>query len=545
VVVEGWCDPAFVAVRRAFEANFRDHGEVGAAVHVMVHGETVVDLWGGWADPDEQAPWAADTLVNAYSVGKGFLALLALREVAAGRLALDDRVADHWPAFGAAGKERATVRHALTHRAAVPAIREPLTDDHLWDFDRMCAAVAATEPWWTPGERHAYHTNTYGHLVGGLLRQVTGELPGTLLDRIAAPLDADVHWGLSDHDLARCASVVWAGPAASPSRPPGRDHHVDHADHDHDVGDPEMVMLGYVNPPGYSSMGVVNSTAWRRAQVPSTNGHMSARGIARLYAAIVDGRLLDGDLLAEAVRPQSNGPCPVLRQDVTFGLGFQPWTPKRPFGRTPAGFRALRHRRITRLRRPVARPGVRVRDEPRDPALAEPAQPRVGRRRPRVPRCELASGARERGDVPNAWRPARRLRHDAGDAGVTPEPAAAPAPVGVSGAVAADGRRRFVVQWHRAPGPTSIVRLEHDGVLLSWAVPKGPTLEPRVRRLAVRTEDHPFAYRWFEGVIPSRLRTGRRDRVGRRLVGARPRAPHPHHTARRLPASTTPSPRAR
>lgn len=345
-MIEGSCDPAFADVRRAFEANFRDHGEVGAAVHVMIRGEPVVDLWGGWADPVGQVPWAADTLVNAYSVGKAFVALLALREVAAGRLGLDDPVADHWPAFGEAGKERATVRHALTHRAGVPAVREPLADDDLWDFDRMCAAVAGTEAWWTPGERHAYHTNTYGHLIGGLLRQLTGELPGTLLDRVARPLDADVHWGLAGADLARCADVVWAGPTP-PSRPtlPSGDHvapDAPNAPHTPDVDavddDTAMVLLGYVNPPGYSSMGVVNSTAWRRAQVPSTNGHMSARGVARMYSGIVDGRLLEPDLLAEAVRPQSTGPCPVLQQDVTFGLGVQPWTPKRPFGRTPAGF---------------------------------------------------------------------------------------------------------------------------------------------------------------------------------------------------------------
>ncbi len=344
-VVDGFCDAGFAGVRRAFEDNFVDHGEVGAAVTVIVRGETVVDLWGGWADAEQRVPWSADTLVNAYSVGKAFLALLALREVEAGRIGLDDPVAAHWPAFAAAGKGATTVRHALAHRAGVPAIREPLVDDDLWDFDRMCDAVAATAPWWEPGERHAYHTNTYGHLVGGLLRHATGDLPGTLLARVAGPLDADVHWGLADADLARCARVVWAGP--EPDRPdePDRSGGGDRSDGrasatpDADADDEaRMVLLGYVNPPGYSSIGVVNSEAWRRAQIPSTNGHMSARGIARMYAAIADGRLLDPGLLAEAVRPQSQGPCPVLGQDVTFGLGFQPWTAARPFGRTPAGF---------------------------------------------------------------------------------------------------------------------------------------------------------------------------------------------------------------
>ena len=99
-----------------------------------------------------------------------------------------------------------------------------------------------------------------------------------------------------------------------------------------------MTMLGYVNPPGYSSMGVVNTRGWRQAQVPSTNGHASARGVAAVYRALLDGAVLSADLLAEATRPQSSGWCPTLGQHVTFGLGFQPWTEARPVGRTPGSF---------------------------------------------------------------------------------------------------------------------------------------------------------------------------------------------------------------
>ena len=99
-----------------------------------------------------------------------------------------------------------------------------------------------------------------------------------------------------------------------------------------------MVLLSYANPPGYSSMGVVNTRQWRQTQLPSTNTHATARGVATIYRALLDGEVLDPDLLAEAASAQSTGWCPVLEQDVTFGLGFQPWTPERQLGRTPGGF---------------------------------------------------------------------------------------------------------------------------------------------------------------------------------------------------------------
>ncbi len=327
--ISGGVADGFDPVRQAFEANFSDHSELGASVTVVVGGETVVDLWGGWSDLARTRPWEGDTLVNAYSVGKAVVSVLLLQLVDAGAVDLDAPVAEYWPDFAAEGKAEVTVRHALSHQAGVPAISEPLTDTDLWDFDRMCAALAATAPWFAPGERHVYHTNTFGHLVGGIIRAVTGDRPGAVLSRVAAPLHSDVWFGVPDAEHHRCAEVAFeVATSLSLGLLEGDDL------------DPEqrMVLLGYVNPPGYSSSGVVNTPEWRRAEVPSTNGHMSARGVARFYDALLDGRLLSDDVLAEAVTPQASGHCPVLGQDVTFGLGLQPWTEHRPFGRNPGGF---------------------------------------------------------------------------------------------------------------------------------------------------------------------------------------------------------------
>jgi CubicO group peptidase (beta-lactamase class C family) len=321
--IDGWCAPRFAPVREAFADNFAERGEVGAAIHVIVGGDVVVDLVGGWADEDRSRPWRHDTIVDVYSVGKAVLALLALQLVDADRLALDQPVADVWPEFADGGKAAATVAHALSHRAGVPAIRKLLTDEDLFDWDRMTAALAATEAWWVPGERLAYHTNTFGHLVGELVRRASGQMPGDRLRGVADPLGADVWFGVPAGDQHRCADIVWA-----PAGPIPDVHSFDGLE-----GDLLMNALAHFNPPGYSSVGLVNSPAWRALQVGSTSGHASASGIARIYAALLEpGRLMSPALLAEATAAQATGHCPILGETVTFGLGFQPTTPRRPLG---------------------------------------------------------------------------------------------------------------------------------------------------------------------------------------------------------------------
>ena len=327
VAVEGTCDERFSAVRRAFEANFTERGEVGAAVAVIMRGVNVVDLWGGTRDLLRQQPWREDTMANFYSAGKPIVAILLLRELERAGLGLDASIAEVWPEFAQAGKGAATIRHALCHRAGVPAIRRDLTDEDLWSWTTMTDSLAETAPWFEPGSRHVYHTNTYGHLIGELARRLGGASPHALLDRLAREIAVDLHFGVTSRDLARCAAIHLdreSSPAVLP-----RD----------DGGEGSMILRGYFNPPGYSSFGVVNTKEWRMAEVPSTNGHGSARGLAGFYAALLEpGKIVAPELLGEAVRVQSSGPCPVLGEDVSFGLGFQPSTPRRPFGPDGASF---------------------------------------------------------------------------------------------------------------------------------------------------------------------------------------------------------------
>lgn len=332
VPIAGRCAAGLEGVRDAFAANFTERGEVGAAICVMIDGEVVVDLVGGWVDEARTRAWRHDTIVNAYSTSKAIIATLTLQQVDAGRLDLDAPIADIWPEFAAGGKATATVRHAFTHQAGVPAIRPPLTNDDLLDWDRMVSALAATEAWFEPGSRLMYHTNTYGHLLGELLRRSCGLMPAEALRRLADPLGADLWYALPPAEQSRCAEVMFMSPPPAVREAMAQQTATS-------PGIAEMLALAYWNPPGYSSQGIVNTPLWRSAQVPSTNGHASASGIARFYAALLTpGAVLSPDLLAEATRVQASGPCPVLGEEITVGLGFVPTSPRRQFGTNAHSF---------------------------------------------------------------------------------------------------------------------------------------------------------------------------------------------------------------
>jgi CubicO group peptidase (beta-lactamase class C family) len=318
-------------VREAFAANFRDEGDRGAAVCAILRGRTIVDLWGGFLDAEGTKPWQRDTLVNAFSVGKGILAMLALACVERGELALDARAVSLWPELGAEGKDRLTLRELLAHRAGLPALHEPLAPALLYDWPVVCGRLAAERPWWEPGSAHGYHANTWGFLVGELLRRGTGRSVGRLLaERLAGPRDADYHFGLTRAEHARVSPCFLPSlPADVAVLPPTGDAQRD-----------AMIRNTYFNPPGLSGFGTVNTPAWREAVIPSTNGHGNARGIARLYRVLAgaSGGAISTALRSEAVAVHSDGEDRVLGRPSRFGLGFQLGRPGRPFGPGPGAF---------------------------------------------------------------------------------------------------------------------------------------------------------------------------------------------------------------
>jgi len=332
--LQGQCDPRFAAVREAFADNFRKREESGAAVCVYVEGKPVVDLWGGFADAARTRPWEHNTIVSVASTTKGMVALCAHILTERGLLDLDAPVARYWPEFAQAGKEALPVRWLLSHRAGVPAIRKALTLQELYSWHDVVAALAETAPWWEPGTRHGYHALTFGHLVGEVMRRITGKGVGQFLHtEVTGPLGADFFIGVPEPQDARAAEVL-----PDPPPLPG-----DATLWETLLRDPtSMAGRAFLNPP--RTPDVVNTRAWRAAEIPAGNGHTTARALARIYGALAAGGTLDGVHLLHpttihaAMAEESRGLDAVLSFPTRFGLGFMLSTPERPFGPNPHVF---------------------------------------------------------------------------------------------------------------------------------------------------------------------------------------------------------------
>ncbi|PWI13545.1 EstA family serine hydrolase [Streptomyces sp. Act143] len=307
--VQGHCDERFAAVRTAFEENFRDRGELGAAVAVTAGGRLVVDLWGGWADSARTRPWERDTLVNVWSTSKGPTALCAHVLADRGLLDLDAPVAAYWPEFAAAGKEKVLVRHLLSHRSGLSGLREPHSLQELYDWEFTTRRLAVTEPWWEPGTRSGYHALTYGFLVGEVVRRVSGLLPGAFLRReVTGPLGIDFGIGLPESEYGRAAELEHMAPVANTEQDAAA------------AQLPPLALAALANPPVGAAD--ANSPQWRAAEIPAANGHGTARAVAQLYGVFAGRGTYDGHRVlspeaAERVR-EGQGSC----RDLVLGGGL-------------------------------------------------------------------------------------------------------------------------------------------------------------------------------------------------------------------------------
>jgi CubicO group peptidase (beta-lactamase class C family) len=319
----GTCEPQFAEVREEFERNLAERGEVGASVCVTVDGETVVDLWGGVADPETNRPWDSDTVCVVWSSTKGAVALCAHMLVSRGLLNLDAPVVDYWPEFAKHGKDTITVRQLLSHQAGLAALSEPLPEGGLTDWDLVVDLLAKQEPLWAPGTRNGYHALTFGHLVGELVRRIGGRSIGTFFrEEVAQPLELEFWIGLPEEIEPRVAPIIAADLPQDPAELP--------LFYQQALTDPTSIPgLVLLNSGGLMMPGAINTRAIHAAEIPAANGVANARALAGLYrplalGGVLDGfRLLDEETLLEASRVAVATSCDaVILAPTRFGLGF-------------------------------------------------------------------------------------------------------------------------------------------------------------------------------------------------------------------------------
>jgi CubicO group peptidase (beta-lactamase class C family) len=310
--VDGTCDERFAAMRELLAANLASGADLGASVAVTLEGEPVVDLWGGWADPGQTVPWTRDTITNVWSTTKTMMALSALVLVERGLLDVYAPVSDYWPEFAANGKENVQVRHLLSHSSGVSGWAQPVVLEDLYDWEKSTSMLAAQEPWWEPGTASGYHALNQGHLVGEVIRRITGLSLGQFFAKeVAGPLGADFHIGLAPEHDHRVSNVV-----APPALP------IDLA-----TLDPESVMIKTFTGPGPDAT-VAWTEQWRRAEIGAANGHGNARSVARIQSVVacggeVDGvRLLSPETCNLIFEEQTNGVDLVLGAPLRFGVGY-------------------------------------------------------------------------------------------------------------------------------------------------------------------------------------------------------------------------------
>lgn len=310
--VQGVTQDRYAQVREVFEGSLQSGDDVGASFCATVEGETVVDLWGGWADPGKTRPWTSDTIINVYSTTKTMCALTALLVADRGGIDFDAPVAKYWPEFAANGKAGVKVSHLMSHSSGLSGWKAPVTGADLYDWEKVTSLLAAQAPFWPPGTAPGYHALTQGYLVGEVVRRITGRTLGTVFrEEIAEPLGADFHIGLPASEDGRVADLI--------PPPPGTA-----------IGDaaapPELMANIATNPP--IDVLATRTRAWRAAEIPAGGGTGNARSVAEIHAILANGGVAKGRrFLSEAgcrkaLELQVEGTDVVMGIPARFGLGF-------------------------------------------------------------------------------------------------------------------------------------------------------------------------------------------------------------------------------
>jgi CubicO group peptidase (beta-lactamase class C family) len=281
-------------VRRVLDSLVDDGHELGLQTAAYLDGRLVIDAWAGLTDEQQKRPVDGETLFTTFSISKGITATCIHILADRGLVDYDTPIAAYWPEFGAKGKDRATVRHALTHRVGIPQDPPGFDLSMAADWEAVCQATAELEPMWEPGTDSGYHALTYGWILGEVLRRVDGRpIDRFLQEEICRPLGIEgLYFGVPPEVEPQVATLKNA---------------------------PWLTQLrSKLNPSLSDPAGALNRPEVRRASIPGAGAIANARSVARHYAMLagegeLDGvRLLRPERITIASAAQSQGADPIL-----------------------------------------------------------------------------------------------------------------------------------------------------------------------------------------------------------------------------------------
>jgi len=337
--LNGYVVAGFERVAAAFQTNFEQRGEIGAACCAYYRGEKVVDLWGGLRDHKQKLPWEEDTLILVFSTTKGIASMSIALAHSRGLIDFDERVAHYWPEFAQNGKENISVRQLLSHQAGLPVIDQKLKYEDFVDPNRIANIIAAQTPLWEPGTKHGYHGISLGWYESELIRRVDPKqrrLGAFFAEEIAAKLDLEFYIGLPkeipDSRIARLKPLaIWKMIFNMDKLPPEFAKQM--------MRPWSNTSKTFSNPAVFRNLNNLNKRQWQEIELPAANGVGQVRSIAKAYSEFATGGKVLGirdetfaALFPPAQTPPAGAKDVILRFDTAFSLGYCKPAPGMQFG---------------------------------------------------------------------------------------------------------------------------------------------------------------------------------------------------------------------
>ena len=324
-----------------FDENFEKLGELGAAVSVWQNGKPIIDLCGGFCDAGREKPWTADTVVLVWSATKGIGSACLLHALQQRKIELNRPVAEFWPEFGKADKDKITLGQLLSHQAGLCALDQRVD---VVDYDGVIRVLESQAPLWPPGTAHGYHARTFGFLLDELMRRITGKtLSDYWQENFAQPLELDFWIGLPEEQNSRVATIY----AAKSGKPP------EPAKFYRDLVTPgTLARKTFTSPYGLNVISKMNDPHIRAQPIVSFGGIGSASALAKFYSMLANGGELNGQTFFSPKTIEwmtttfSDGIDRVFQIPTAFSAGFM----------KDSQGAAVSSAAVARRRRPVRRP---------------------------------------------------------------------------------------------------------------------------------------------------------------------------------------------